>query len=406
MSIRNSLTVVVAFCLGIVCSHGQDRPWVFRGKTLPGPVPKVSTVAGGVVIFDRVALRSIDHAATLDTVTGIRGEFCDFVDFAGGITFAVTYDLTERKAWAHYSQGGNSWLTIDSMMNVARPTSLVAAPTEWFMATEVGSTIYRIGETNSTIKGPAPDPIRQMVLIGTTLAVNVAGKQISSTTDFGQSWSTIPLPGVGPLHVLDGTLYAASAQGVKKVDLTAGSVSDVGIWDLKTGTAPATLDLESYLGNLLTIAVDTAYQMFRLDPSNGTWTPLAYPLPCRKAIESPSLLSIEAGWAIAAINVIEGNKDTSGIYAYDLNDFTSVNDGDAAAAHLDNIVLTSQVTEIEMGEGIVSCQLIDLSGRSITCFPASATGRVRFDAAGLVPGAYVLVSHGTRTPRMCRVLIP
>jgi hypothetical protein len=292
------------------------------------------------------------------------------------------------------------------MMSIARPTSLVATPTEWFMSTEVGSTIYRIGETNSTIKGPSPDPIRQMVLIGTTLAVNVAGKQISSTTDFGLSWSTIPLPGVGPLHVLNGTLYAASAQGVKKVDLTAGSISDVGIWDLKTGTAPATLDLESYLGNLLTIAVDTAYQMFRLDPVDGTWTPLAYPLPCRKAIESSSLLSIEAGWAIAAINVIEGNKDTSGIYAYDLNDFTSVNDVDAAAAHLDNIVLTSQVTEIYMGEGIVSCQLIDLSGRSINCFEASASGRVRFDAAGLVPGAYVLVSHGTRTPRMCRVLIP
>ncbi len=406
MSIRNALTVVVALVLGIICSNGQDRPWVFRGRTLPGNVPKVSTVAGGVVIFDRVALRSIDHAATLDTIRGLRGDFCDFVDFAGGITFAVTYEASERKAWAHFSQGGNSWLTIDSMMNVSRPTSLVAAATEWFMATEDGSTIFRIGETNSTIKGPAPEPIRQMVLLGTTLVANVAGKQLSYTSDFGQSWKAIPMQGVGPLHVLNGTLYAASTQGVKKVDLTVGSVSDVGMWKLKSGFAPATLDVDSYLGNLHTIAVDTAYQMYRLDPTDGTWTPLAYPLPCRKAVDSPSLLSIEAGWAIAAINVTEGKKDTSGIYAYDLNDFTSVQVGEDVATGLDNLILTSQITEIDMGQGVVSCQLCDLSGRSITMLPASASGRVRFDAAGLGSGVYVLVGHGTGWPRMRRVLVP
>jgi len=406
MSIRNALTVVVALFLGNICSEGQDRPWVFRGKTLPGAVPKVSTVAGGVVIFDRVALRSIDHAATLDTIRGLRGDFCDFVDFAGGITFAVTYEASERKAWAHFSQGGNSWLTIDSMMNVARPTSLVAAATEWFMATEDGSTIYRVGETNSTIKGPAPEPIRQMVLLGTTLVANVAGKQLSYTSDFGQSWKAIPMQGVGPLHVLNGTLYAASTQGVKRVDLTDGSVSDVGMWNLKSGSAPTTLDVDSYLGNLHAIAVDTAYQMFRLDPSDGTWTPLAYPLPCRKATESPSLLTIEAGWAIAAINVTEGKKDTSGIYAYDLNDFTSVHGGEDAAAGLDNIVLTSLITEIEMGQGVASCQLCDLSGRTIASLPASASGRVRFDATGLAPGMYVLVSHDAKSPRMRRILIP
>lgn len=406
MSIRNALHLIVVLFLGNVCSNGQDRPWVFRAKTLPGTAPKVSAVAGGVVIFDKVALRSIDHAATLDTLRGLRGEFCDFVDFGGGITFAVTYDPSERTAWAHFSQGGNSWLTIDSMMNVARPTSLVAASTEWFMATEDGSTIYRVGETSSTIKGPSADPIRQMVLIGTTLAANVAGKQISYTSDFGQTWKSLPIPGVGPLHVLNGTLYAASTQGVKKIDLTDGSVSDVGMWNLKSGSTPATLDVDSYLGNLHTIAVDTAYQMFRLDPADGTWSPLAYPLPCRKAVESPSLLSIEAGWAVAAINVTEGNKDTSGVYAYDLNDFTSVHVGASASTGLESVVLTSQITEIPMGDGSVSADLYDLSGRSIASFRTMDRGRVRFDAEGLAPGAYALVSHGPQTPCIRRILIP
>lgn len=404
MSIRTTISAAAALLLFATLSVAQDRPWIFRGKSLPGSTPKVSSVAGGVVVYDQGAMRSIDHCATLDTIRGLRGEFCDFVDFMGGITFCVTYDAASRMAWAHFSQGGNSWTTVDSMSNVARPTSLAAGATEWFMATENGSTIYRVADVTSTIKGPSADPIRQLLLIGTMLVANVAGKQISYSADLGQNWKTIAAPGIGVLHAVNGSIFSSSTQGVKKIDLEQGTITNVGIWNSKSGSMPATLDLDSYLGKLHTIAVDSAYQMYRLDPADNTWTPLAYPLPCRKAVESPSLMAIEAGWAIAAINVTEGNKDTSGIYAYDLNDFTSVSEVSYDAVRFESLLLDSDA-EIDMGSEISSCSVADISGRTIMNAPVLPNGRVQLLASCIPAGAYTVVAHGLRGMSVRRVLV-
>ncbi|MFM8770873.1 MAG: hypothetical protein ACKOE4_02455 [Candidatus Kapaibacterium sp.] len=404
MSIRTTISVTAAFLLCVMLTLAQDRPWIFRGRTLPGPVPKVATVAGGVVVYDQSALRSIDHCATLDTVRGLRGEFCDFVDFMGGITFCVTYDAASRMAWAHFSQGGNSWTTVDSMSNVARPTSLVAGTTEWFMATENGSTIYRVADVTSTIKGPSADPVLQLVLIGSTLVANVSSKQISYTSDLGQTWKTIAAPGIRVLHAVNGSLYASSTQGVKKIDLEQGTTTSVGIWNSKSGAEPATLDLDSYLGKLHTIVADSAYQMYRLDPTDNTWAPLAYPLPCRKAVESPSLMAIEAGWVIAAINVTEGKKDTSGIYAYDLNDFTSVSDVSREALRLESLLLDHDA-DVVMGAEISSCSITDMAGRTVMNAAVLPNGRVQVLASCLPSGAYTLVAQQHSALVIRRILV-
>lgn len=404
MSIRNTSSVIAAVLLCATLTVAQDRPWIFRGRSLPGPTPKVGAVAGGVVIYDQGAMRSIDHGATLDTVRGLRGEFCDFFDFMSGITFCVTYDASSRMAWAHLSQGGNSWTTVDSMSNVARPTSLVAGSMEWFMATENGSTIYRVADVTSTIKGPSADPIRQLVLVGTTLVANVAGKQVSYSSDLGQNWKTIAAPGIGVLHAVNGSLYASSTQGVKLIDLVQGTISSMGIWNSKSGAEPPTLDLDSYLGKLHTIAADSAYQMYRLDPTDNTWTPLAYPLPCRKAVESPSLMAIEAGWAIAAINVTDGKADTSGIYAYDLNDFTSVSDGASQALRFESLLLDRDA-EVDMGGQISSCSIADISGRTVMNATVLPNGRVQVLTSCLSSGAYTLVAQQPSTVVIRRILV-
>lgn len=404
MSNRTTISVAAVLLLCATLSVAQDRPWIFRGRALPGPTPKVSSVAGGVVVYDKGAMRSIDHCATLDTIRGLRGEFCDFIDFMSGITFCVTYDAASRMAWVHFSQGGNSWTTVDSMSNVARPTSLVAGALEWFMATESGSTIYRVADVTSTIKGPSADPIRQLLLFGTTIVANVDGKQISYTSDLGQNWKTIAAPGIGVLHAVNGSLYSSSTQGVKKIDLEQGTITSVGIWNSKSGSVPATLDLDSYLGKLHTIAADSAYQMYRLDPADNTWTPLAYPLPCRKAVESPSLMAIEAGWAIAAINVTEGNKDTSGIYAYDLNDFTSVSDVSTDAGRFASLLLDRD-TEVDMGGEISSCSVTDISGRTVMNAPVLPNGRVQLLASCMPAGAYTVVAQGIRGVVVRRILV-
>ncbi|MEN9281123.1 MAG: hypothetical protein RL594_58 [Bacteroidota bacterium] len=402
---RHLLVLVLGLALGQSFALGQARPWIYRSNVLPGSSPVVCNAAGGIVVFDKIAMRTIDHGFTLDTVRDLDQDICAFVDFPGAISFAVTYSSASRTVWSYFSQGGNSWSKIDSMMNVDRPTSIATSQTEWFMATENGSTIYRVGETSTTIKGPSSEPIRQLVLVGSMLVANVNGQSIATSTDFGMTWKTLPAEGIGPMHVLDGNAYVASTQGVKKLDVDAGTLVPVGVWAVASPGAPLTLDIDSYLGRLYCLALDGAYQLFQLDPGTTSWVPVGQPLPCRAAAASPSIMTIESGWAVAAINITEGQKDTSGVYAYDLNDFSSVHEGATRDTYPSRIIDRS-TTAIELGVENPTALLIDQSGRTVMQCPHLGDGRYQLSASTLAAGVYTIVTQDALSRTVQRLLVP
>ena len=387
-----SWTALVALLLIVSSIAGaQNRPWSYRSETLPGPSPKVRLATGAVVVFDKVALRSIDHGVTLDTLKNLDGELCDFFDFSAGISFAITYQPASRKALVYFSQGGTNWEKVDSILDVARPTCGVASGFDWYMSSENGSVIHRIGETLTTIKGPSPEPIRELVLTSTSMVANVAGRQVAYTTDKGASWKSVPAEGLGQLHVLNDEVFAASARGIVRLDQAQGTLVQVGVWNLPGGQVPATLDVDSHIGQLYAMTADSGYRMFRLDPDDNEWVRWGYPLPGSRAATSSSIMCIETGWAVVALNITEGKKDTSGIYAFDLNNFTTVDEHTHRRTIGKGLALSGDIGNIDLGIDVVEAELIDVAGRSLPSHVTLADGTARIDLQGLPHGVYVLV---------------
>ncbi|HBB25204.1 MAG TPA: hypothetical protein DCZ59_02950 [Bacteroidetes bacterium] len=385
--------VTIMLLAGSLCAVAQNRPWSYRNSRLPGSTPKVTAAAGALVIFDKVAFRSIDHGVTLDSIRDLEGEPCDFFDFSQGISFAITYESSERKAKVFFSQGGSSWSKVDSILDVARPTSGVASGFDWYMASENGSVIHRIGETTTTIKGPSSEPIRQLVLTTTAMVANVAGRAVAFSIDKGASWSTLPAEGLGQLHVMNDQVYAATGRGIVSLNVSDGKLEQVGTWDLPSGQPPATLDIDSHVGQLYAVTADSSYRMFRLDRTDDTWVRWGLPLPCQQASASHSIMAIESGWAVAALNITQGKKDTSGIYAFDLNDLTRVHDEAGRSESSSGILVQGDACTIDLGPNVVSAELFDMSGRSLQGPLQVQQGHVRIELHGIPSGMYVLVSR-------------
>jgi hypothetical protein len=385
--------VTIMLLANSLCAVAQNRPWSYRNSRLPGSKPKVTAAAGALVIFDEVAWRSIDHGVTLDSIRDLEGEPCDFFDFSQGISFAITYEAKERKAKVFFSQGGSSWSKVDSILDVARPTSGVASGFDWYMTSENGSMIHRIGETTSTIKGPSNEPIRQLVLTTTAMVANVAGRAMAFSTDKGASWSTLPAEGLGQLHVMNDKLYASTGKGIVTLDVSAGKLEQVGIWELPSGQTPATLDVDSHLGQLYAVTADSSYRMFRLDRTDNTWVRWGLPLPCQQASASHSIMAIESGWAVVALNITQGKKDTSGIYAFDLNDLTGVNETSLIEAERGGLVLSGDNGRVDLGPRIIGAELFDAHGRRLKGLNAAEARPLELDMSGLPSGLYVLVGH-------------
>jgi hypothetical protein len=179
------------------------------------------------------------------------------------------------------------------------------------------------------------------------------------------NWSTITQDGLGVLHVRNDVVYATSVRGVKRIDLEAKRVVDVGMWNMDT-PAPVSLDLDSYQGRLFAVTrTATSYQAYRLD-GDTAWKEVAYPLPGTVATVTSSILAVDAGWMVLSHQLTEGFVDSAGVYAFDLNDFTSVNEEGVQTSSSINVYdngddLVLQRCVVEPARIIVT----DLHGRSL-----------------------------------------
>ena len=385
--------VTIMLLASSFCAVAQNRPWSYRNSRLPGSTPKVTAAAGALMIFDKTAWRSIDHGATLDSIRDLEGEPCDFFDFSQGISFAITYESSERKAKVFFSQGGSSWSKVDSILDVARPTSGVASGFDWYMASENGSVIHRIGETTTIIKGPSSEPIRQLVLTSTAMVANVAGRAMAFSTDKGASWSTLPAEGLGQLHVMNDQVYASTGRGIASLNVSDGKLEQVGNWDVASGQPPATLDVDSHVGQLYAVTADSSYRMFRLDRADNTWVRWGLPLPCQQASASHSVMAIESGWAVAALNITQGRKDTSGIYAFDLNDLTAVDESSSGDDQRGGLFISGDGARIDLGRDIIGAELFDAHGRRLMSINDAQARPLELDMSGFQSGLYVLIGH-------------
>ncbi len=320
--------LLLCFLLGVTVASAQ-RPWIRQSTTSPGPNGKLSLTYNTLYYYDSVALQSYDRGATWIETTGLRGRVCTIDEFTQGVSVAVCYDSATSTATGFFTTGGAPWTEFRSINGSARPVRLTAINDTWYVATD-GPVIYVGNETLDSIRLPGSARAIDMVAVGDVLVVNTTTGVYFTSTTSPVEWSLIAQDGLGVLYVRNDVVYAASVRGVKRLDLTAKRAVDVGSWKLPT-PPPVSLDLVSHQGSLLTITRDgNAYQAYRLE-GDTSWKEVAYPLPGKIATVTRSVMAMDAGWMVLSHQITEGFVDSAGVYAFDLNDFTSVNDNELAS---------------------------------------------------------------------------
>ncbi|HLP29123.1 MAG TPA: hypothetical protein VK147_10835 [Candidatus Didemnitutus sp.] len=380
--------LLLVFLAATTLSVAQ-RPWVLQSRTNSGPAGKLHIVNNGLVFYDSVALRSFDHGATWEPISTLIGTVCAMSDFTSGIAVAVTYDATTNMARCSFSSSGATWTQFDSLTITQRPIKIASIGETWYLATS-GPKIYVFSDKLDSVSLPGNATTIDVVARGTDLIASTSAG-IRTSGDGGKTWSSINVDGLGVLHVANGTVYATSVSGVKKIDVEAKRVDDVGSWNIPEAP-PLSLDIDSYQGGIYTITKGASYQMYRLD-GDTVWTELAYPLPGTKATVTASVMTIDAGFVILSHQLTEGFTDSAGVYSYDLNDFTSVDEDQSTGLSIrvqENAVqFTSehngpaQVTFVDVLGRVVHQQLVsDISSANITLpsLPSGFVGVVvRFD---------------------------
>jgi hypothetical protein len=358
----------------------------------------MSVVYNTLYYYDSVALQSYDHGATWVETTGLRGTVCTMGEFTQGVSVAVCYDAASSTATGFYTTGGAPWTEFRSISGSARPVRLATIGDVWYLATD-SPVIYKGSETLDSLRLPGTARAIDMVAVGEVLVVSsTTGIHFTSTTG-PVNWSTITQDGLGVLHVRNDVVYATSVRGVKRIDLEAKRVVDVGMWNMDT-PAPVSLDLDSYQGRLFAVTrTATSYQAYRLD-GDTAWKEVAYPLPGTVATVTNSILAVDAGWMVLSHQLTEGFVDSAGVYAFDLNDFTSVNEEGVQASSSINVydngdALVLQRSVAEPARIIVT----DLHGRSLydgrlDATRTSETIRVANAIRGLV-GITIINDAGT-----------
>ena len=122
-----------------------------------------------------------------------------------------------------------------------------------------------------------------------------------------------------------GTLYAATTSGVLEYDADAETWSAVGTWFDFPSLAPSIRAIAADASRIIAFAeLNTGrLQLYRLETGDTAWVVTGYELPMDEPMTGRDPLVIDAGWAVT-YQTSSVDPDSTGLYRYNLNDFTSV----------------------------------------------------------------------------------
>lgn len=395
------LLQLLVLTIGFSVAQAQ-RPWLLRSTNTAGPNPKVVSAASSVYVFDTAAIRSFDHGVTWTSVASDFGHVCAISDFISGVTLMLTYDQQSRVARFLFSQGGSAWAPFDSLSNAARPIDMAASATEWYFITENGSELFRYNEKLETLPLPSGTKARNIIVVENKIVLSDPSKGILISTDRGASWTTFAVEGAGPLHSSPQGVFIASSRGVAFYNFASERVSYFGKWPGLTST-PRVIDVDTYLNSVLAISNEGGYQMYRLE-SDSTWLPIGYPLPGNKAAISNSILTIDAGYAVLGHAIYEGFTDSAGVYVYDLNDFSDVQQ-EASTSSPSVTVRGSAVTFSDEVTDVTTVDVWTVTGELAAHFDCTTSMPRNLQLPAVASGAYVIVAGRSAHPPLTNLFV-
>lgn len=339
---RTALLLLLTLAFYPLGSTAQ-RPWIFAFPTTTNQV-RLETVSGILYSYSDLGTSySIDHGRTWVTVGSLGTDVHAMSDFIPGVSLAIWHGSKSDSARIYFTSNGTVWSLSENLwLGGGLPSCLTANGQQFYIGTSgIGGKIFVRGVTFDSIAvGSAGDILDLKVTDTFIAAATTVGVQIS--TDNGASWSTSNPPQSGAdvpssllLHY--GDLLAPSSMGVYKYNLSSKNWSAVGTWP-DSVTNRSVLALAGDPQRLLAIVRNATgkLQMYRLQTGDTAWIETAYPLPHSDAVITPKMLIIDNGWSVINHRSTSAT-DTLGIYNYDLNDFTSVDESDNA----DVIIRTS-----------------------------------------------------------------
>ncbi len=388
---KNATLFVLAMAACISIASAQ-RPWIRMSGQSAGAAGKVTTVSNALFLFDTVALLSYNHGAVWDEVQSLDGTVCALSDFTLGLSLAVTFDASSSTARCYFSFGGTAWTKFDSLVGVNKPVKIATIGEEWYLATE-GAKIYVFGTKVDSVSLPGNAVCIDLVSRGTDLVASTrSGVFFSSTA--GATWTKIAQDGIGVLHTNANNVYATSVAGVLKLNATNTMFENVGQWQ-DVATPPMILDIDSYSGRVYCIAKHSEYQAYWLE-GDSVWTAIGYPLPGTQAVVTSSVFTIDAGYMIVNHMLTSDPDNLSGVYVYDLNDFTGVSNEASRSAQMrvqstDNGTLVIETA----AEGAAGVAIVNLLGEVVAASNVESAHRAVVHVPPAAKGllAILLTTH-------------
>ncbi len=279
----------------------------------------------GLYMFDTVAMISVDKGGTWERIPTLVGRVCALEEYGDGLSIAVTRDESRGLVRIYGSPNPASWNLVDSLSISNTPYQIATIEYDMFLA------VY--GAENSTSKifkfSPKVDsivlnePFFKSLVAHETELYAATDSNVLVSRDRGTSWEKISTPHSGRLYVTNDHVFLVGWWGVQRLDKSTNSFTEVGKWTLPYEER-ACSDFDEYQGVLFVLTnFDGVYQVFRLS-SDSVWTKVGNTLPQGVTTVSISRMAIHDGRAFVHHNIVYGFTDSAGVYSYDLNDFTSV----------------------------------------------------------------------------------
>lgn len=347
-----------------------QRPWTLSSNPSVGSTPQLSTAAKLLHIFDLQLATSLDQGKTWDTVGTVPGNVRALGDFFGTVTLAVSQVEDTSPAYVYFTTNGTSWTPSDTLNLGKNVVSVGAVGQVFFLSTQEGMMYARGVEIDSMPIQTDPNTAIVDVVINDDLMAATTSTGIYLSTDMGSSWAKSNPPGTDNNSLIAfnlvfsrNGLLCPTQSGVYLYSLSNKSWSAVGVWEgfpLPPNVVSVAARDRRILA--LTRTSENRHQMYRLESGDSVWIETGYEVPVDEPFVSKNMFVIDAGWAVL-YQASPLDADSNGVYIYNLNDFTSVEeDRFDSQIKVQNVSSGLSITHL-WSDVVVS--IVDLRGQSI-----------------------------------------
>lgn len=335
------------------------RPWDKSPATFTTPATQVRFADGALYLLGDSLQQSFDFGKTWTTITTVKGRVIGIAPFIGDGAIVITQQADGAPVIGYYSLIGTNWEPFDSIPTSSKAVAVYTQGLNAYTAMENG-TIYVRNTQLDSIKIPGVT-LRDIVATATTMVVATNTGTLISTNN-GAEFSPLvfqyqgnALP-VFPITVLENTIYGCTPKGAVVLNENNTSWEPVGVWE-KGPLAVEDIDIAA--GNLYVLSnftpegsTNSRRQLYRFGTTDTLWTAIGDTLPGAPYTTNASPMAFDATRAVLS-HAVPSVDSLSGVYVYDVNDFTSVQEA----------VLPS--TEMPDWNGTVIVRVYDVMGREL-----------------------------------------